>query len=146
MAQRLPHTVSPPPFPGAHEELDALLETLHRAGTLRAFNGFFGRLAAVTEIGLDELQTPAGHSLLGALGALGEVIVQLPADQLHRVAQGLKAGLQQAHDVVLDEKAPSLVHLLHLLREPETRRAVGMILTVLHAVGSALHAPRPAAD
>lgn len=41
-------TVHPPVT--AHQEWETLLETLHRSGTLRTLDGFFGRLPELSEI------------------------------------------------------------------------------------------------
>ncbi len=60
MATRLDYEVPPVRMPGAQAEWDALLEALHRSGTLRILRGFFGRLGAVSDVALGEANTERG--------------------------------------------------------------------------------------
>lgn len=137
MAARLEYDVPPAPFPGAREEFADLIETLHASGTLRVLNGFFGRLGAVSDVALTELNSPPGRDLAGTLFALGELLAKVPIADVQRVAEGATTGLERAK-ATLREKPPSTFALLRLMREPDTRRAIAAGLVLFNALGAAL--------
>lgn len=134
MASRLDYQVPAAPLPGARAELDDLIQTLHASGTLRFLNGFFGRLGAVNDVALTELQSPPGSNALGTVLFLGEMLAKVPTDDLRRMADGLSAGLERSGRL-MNEEPPSSLAVLRMLREPETRRCLAGLLVILKAVG-----------
>lgn len=89
MAERLEFEVPPARFPGAREELDALIETLHRTGALRLANDFIGRMDAVADVALNEAGADGGKNSLGAVLFLARVVAKVPAEDWVRLAEGL---------------------------------------------------------
>lgn len=86
MAQQLEYDAKVDPTVSAHEELEALIETLHASGTLRVLNGFFGRFADISEVAMDEVTKPEGQRALA-----NAALLRLLHDPETR--RGLYAGL-----------------------------------------------------
>lgn len=140
MAQKLDYSVPAAPQPGAKEEWDALLEVLHRSGTLRFLRGFFGQLGPVSGVALREANSEAGRNLMGGILAVGQILVRVDVDQDAKLALGIAAGAGQSRYA---SKPPGLLKLLRILRAPDTRRALGTILQLLSRIGAALRQPVP---
>lgn len=140
MPERLEYSTPPAPFPGARDELEDLIETLHRSGTLRFLNGFFGRLGGVSQVAVDELNTEAGRNLIGALLCLGRVLTRLPSDDLARAAEGFDRGLTHAGEILRSDP-PGTFHLLRLLDDAETRRAIAAAVALLNAAAGSVATP-----
>lgn len=141
MAQQLAYVVPPAPLPTARDELEDLIETLHASGTLRFLNGFFGRLGAVSDVALTELETPPGRHLVSALLFAGSLATKFSADDLGRVGEAFLKGLPRARSTLHSTEPPSTVDLLKMLHAPETRRALGAFLAIAESVGAALDRP-----
>jgi len=137
MAEPVDYVVPPAPFPGAREELDDLIETLHASGTLRVLNGFFGRLGEVSGVALTEMNSPAGRNVLGSLLFVGECLAKISPDDLQRVTVGFSDGVKRARSVLADEP-PGTLALLRLANAPDTRRTLAAMLVLLNSVGAAL--------
>jgi len=146
MAQQLQYCVPPAPFPTARDELNDLIETLHTSGTLRFLNGFFGRLGAVSDVALTELETPAGRHLLSALLFAGTLATKFSATDLERVGNAFLQSLPRARATLHDREPPSTVDLLKMMHAPETRRALGAFLAVAESIGAALDRPAPSSE
>jgi len=145
MPERLEYAVPTVTMPGARDELADLLETLHRSGTLRVLNGFFGKLGNVTDVALDEVNSEPGRNLLGALLFLGECLSKVPAEDLAPMANAFGEGLQRVRKANA-QKPPGIFALLRLLREPETRRAIGAVLLMLNRLGATASHPKDEAN
>ncbi|HVU25787.1 MAG TPA: hypothetical protein VHE13_16775 [Opitutus sp.] len=143
MASRLEYSTPRAPLPGAREELDALIETLHTSGTLRAVNDFFGRLGELNLVVTQEANSPGGRNAIGALLFFGECLTKLPHDAVTRMAEGLAQGAKQANDV-LQSGPPGTIRLIRILDDPETRRSLAAAAVLLNAVAASL--ARPARD
>lgn len=137
MANRLEYLVPPPPFPGAREEFEALIRTLHESGALRFLNGFFGRLGPINEVAFGEATTPQGKNLIGTLLFVGECLAKMPVDHLQRVGSGFAAGLQRAGEV-MNREPPGTIALLRILDDPETRRSIAAMVALMNTVTGAI--------
>ncbi|CAN5261371.1 hypothetical protein BH23GEM4_BH23GEM4_07390 [soil metagenome] len=129
--------IADPTF-GAHDDLERLLETLHESGTLRLLDGLIGRLGAVGEIAVEQLDTPGGRQAVGNLLILGRLLTQLDAESTDRFANGLVEGVR-AGSAALTQEPPSTVRLLRQLRQPEVRRGLHAALAFLAALGHHVH-------
>ena len=136
MADRLTYSVPPAPMPGSAEEWAELRETLHRAGVLRVLKDFFGKLGAISDVALGEINTPPGRDILGAALFLWTSLSKLPVDDLKGLASGLAEGVHRAAEAE-KHKPPGTLSLLHLLQEQETRRALNALLLILNSIGAA---------
>lgn len=139
MAQHLHYEPEANPTVTAHEELEALIETLHASGTLRVLNGFFGRIADVSEVAMEEITKPTGQNTLANASLLLMAFAKIDPDDLQALLQGVERGMKTAREV-LREKPPNTLRLLAALHDPNTRRGLYAALSLLHAVGR--HVPR----
>lgn len=137
MAENITYDVPPAPRRNARDEWEELLETLHRSGTLRVLNGFFGQFGAVSEVLADQMNSPTGRSLIGSAAALGNLAGSIPPERLQPLAESLEEGLQRAGRTLLADP-PSTRQLLQLLRDKNTRRVLAASLEVLKTVGGEL--------
>ena len=138
MAREIEYEVPHAPLPGARDELADLIETLHRSGTLRILNDFFGRLGSISDVALDDLNSSAGRNIVGALLSAGKLMTGVTADDLTAIATGVSSGTEEARRVMSADKAPGIWELLRLLHDPATRRVFGAALILLNKVGTQL--------
>lgn len=139
MAKLADYEVPPATPPGAREEWEAFLETLHRSGTLRVLNGFFGKLGPVSDIALENLNSASGRNIVGAALALGEIAGRCDAATSQSLATGAIDGANRSRRY--HARPPGLWRLVRLLFAPDTRRALGTVLTLLNRIGAALREP-----
>jgi uncharacterized protein YjgD (DUF1641 family) len=146
MAQPLDFALpeAPPPVAefGPADDLARLLETLHSSGTLRVLNGLFARFEAVSAVALAGLDTPEGRRGLANLLLLGKLLGSVDSDGLDRFVVALDRGLTAA-GARLQEKddPPGTLSTLNRLRDPDVRRGLDAVLTLLGTLGRELHAP-----
>ncbi|HYE57275.1 MAG TPA: DUF1641 domain-containing protein [Rhodothermales bacterium] len=143
MAQPLEYV--PPQVPGeaaftAADDLARLVETLHTSGTLRVLNGFFGRLGAVSEVALDTINTPEGRNGLANLLVLAKALGRIDPQHLARFADAVDHGLDAAgRRLESPDDPPGTLATLRKLRDPDVRRGLDAVLTVLGTLGADLH-------
>ena len=136
MAMEIEYQVPRVPQPGdARDELNDLIETLHRVGALRVANDLIGRLSNVSEVALDELNSNEGRNLIGIFLAAGELLTKLPPDIVNEGGQLVASSAKTARNA-LKAKPPGTFALLRLLHKPDTRRAIGALLLILHNIGA----------
>ncbi|HEY4247140.1 MAG TPA: DUF1641 domain-containing protein [Lacunisphaera sp.] len=130
------HQVPRVPQPGnARDELNDLIETLHRVGALRVANDLIGRLSNVSEVALDELNSKEGQNLIGVFLSAGKLLTNLPPDVVSDGGQLVASSAKTARNA-LKAKPPGTFALLRLLHKPDTRRAIGALLLILHNIGA----------
>lgn len=141
----------PPGPPGqqaftAEDDLKRLLETLHTSGTLRVLNGLLGQFQGVMAVLLEGLNSDAGRNGLANVLILAKLLGRLDADGMDRFAAALDRGLAAAGER-LDDKddAPGTLTVLKKLRDPDVRRGLDAVLTLVGTLGAQLHAPQPPA-
>lgn len=137
MAEPLPYQPRAQTELGAHEALEALLRTLHTSGTLRALDGLFGQLPRLAEAALDPLERPSGRRLASNATLLAAALVELDAERLQRLANGLVRGVNAAGNGA-SKRAPGPFRLLWTLLNPDTRRGIHAVLVMLQALGREL--------
>lgn len=134
MAHPLKYTPVAHPEETAHEKLEELLETLHEAGVLRLLDGFFGQFEEVTEVALEQVNTPVGRNAISNLLILLEGLGDLDPDHLQAFWTGTRKGLETARHS-LETEPPSLLGLLATLRDEDTRRGLNALLLLLQGIG-----------
>jgi len=148
MAQPLAY--EPPPAPPgqdaftAADDLARLLDTLHESGTLRVLNGLLAQIQDVAAVALDGLNTDEGRNGLANLLLLAKLLGRIDADGLDRFVAALDRGLADAAERLVDEDdPPGSLSVLGKLRQPDVRRGLDAVLTLLGTLGSQLHDPQP---
>lgn len=128
----------------AEDDLARLLETLHTSGTLRVVNGLLAQFQDVMAIVLKGLNTDEGRTGLANLLTLVKLLGQVDADGVDRFVAALERALRAAGDR-LDERddAPGTLSVLAKVRQPEVRRGLDALLTLVGSLGSQLHDPTP---
>lgn len=121
----------------AHEELEALLRTLHTSGTLRALDGFFGSFAAVTQVAVSELNEPPGRRLMGNLAVVAKALTDTEPKALESVLTGLTNALD-ALEAVGRGRPPGMFALFRLMRNRDTRRGLHAVTRVMQSIGEQL--------
>jgi len=135
MAKLARYEVPPAPMPGAHEEWEQLLQTLHRSGTLRVLNGLFGQLGQVSDVALEGLDSGKGRNAISVLLGAVQVASHLDAQVNAKVARGV---IQGAADGRGRTRPPGVWRILRLIFAADTRRAIGGLLLILNRVGGAM--------
>lgn len=121
----------------ARDELEDLIETLHASGTLRVLNGFFGKIADVSEVAMQELDSPKGRHAMANAALLFMAFAKLDPDELEALLEGLQRGVGAAREALRAEP-PSTLKLTRMLHDPETRRALYAGLAVVRSLGGAV--------
>lgn len=134
MARQLEYDAKVDPSLSAHEELDALVETLHASGTLRVLNGFFGRIADVSEVAMEELARPEGQQAIANAALLLMAFARIDPHVLRELLQGVERGIGEAGEALRAEP-PSALTVAKLLHDPETRRGLHAGLVLVRALG-----------
>ena len=143
----------PPPAPSGPDtfttaaELARLLDTLHESGALRVLNGLLAQVQDVSAAAaLDGLGTDEAQNGLANLLVLAKTFGRLDADGVDRFVSALVHAVSVAGQrLEAKDKAPGTLAVLTKLRRPDVRRGLDATLTLLGALGSQLHDPRPAA-
>lgn len=134
MAQQIKFMPNADPTVSAHEELEELLETLHESGTLRVLNGFFGKIADVSEVAMQELASDEGQHTLANGALLLMAFARIPPEELQALLTGIERGLGAARSA-LKSDAPNMLQLFRLLNDSATRRGLGAALLLLNHIG-----------
>lgn len=124
------------------EEAEKLLLALHTSGMLRALTNLSGRLGPMCDLALDAINSEQGKNAIGVLLAVAQIMTKVPAEGMLNLSNGVERGIRNGR-VASEEKPPSTLGLLTLLRDEDTRRALHSILLVLKSVGAAMR-PSPA--
>ena len=146
MAQPIDYA-PPPGLPGqdlftAEDDLARTLQALHESGTLRILAGLLGRFEEVMAVFLEHIDTPKGHNLNGNLVILGKLLANVDADGLDRFVTALTDGLDNAGKKLSDpDDPPGFLGLTKRLHEPDVRRGLDALITLLGSLGAGLATP-----
>ena len=147
MAQPLAY--SPPHQRGedaftAEDDLDRLLETLHTSGTLRTLNGVFARFEAIMGVALAGLDSDEGRRGLANLLTLTKLLGRIDTDGLDRFVTAFERALGAAGEKLDGEDSPpGTLSTLGRVRDPDVRRGIDALFTLLGTLGAELHDPQP---
>lgn len=142
MAEPLKHRVSALPRDTAAEELELLLETLHRSGTLRTLIGLCGSVSGISKVVLQEVDSAGGRRMTGNLSLMATTLTTLDPAALEPLVQGLVKGVNRTADDTNDEP-PGVLRLLGRLQSTDVRRGLSALINVLQGVGAELRQEAP---
>lgn len=141
MAKPLTYTPLPVPQDTAQDDLERLLQTLHEHGVLRLLNGLVGQSDGVLSVALGQLESKKGENALGTLTVLLKALTETDSDAAQAFLTGTQKGLAAAQESLLREP-PSRLALLSKLNDPEVRRGLYAVLSLLEGLGRHLHDSR----
>ena len=146
MANPIPYTRSAP-APGVdaftpEDDVARLVRTLHESGMLRLANGLIAQFAEVNAVVLKHLDTEEGKNGLSNLLVLLRGLGDIDANGTDRFVKALTEGLAAAgRRLERQDDPPNMLKLAAKLREPEVRRGLDAVLTLVGTVGEALAKP-----
>lgn len=145
MAEPITYQPAPPTIgPDAHEELEQLLETLHRSGLLRLANDLAAGRQDIAAILFGGLNLEGSRCALQNIAALLMVLAQIPPARFYKVAATVKdALLAAAAEPPAEQEAPGIRGLYKVLQDDETWRALAPLVQGLIALGEGLRKPAP---
>ncbi|GAB2577978.1 DUF1641 domain-containing protein [Dyella jejuensis] len=145
MAEPISYQTIPPRIePTARQELDRLLETLHRTGVLRLANDFAAGRQDIAGILVHGLNLEGSRNAMQNIAALAMVLAQVPPPEFYKAASTLKDMLlAAAAEPDPDQKAPGVRGLYRLLNDDDTWRAFSPLLRAWSALGAGLRKPAP---
>lgn len=108
MAEPIPYHPQPadvPLFSTPEQELQTLLERLHRRGVLRLANNLLGRLPEVGEQLVRGIDGRGGGNALQNLTTLIELLAHVPPEDVRRFSHAARQGVARAIAAVGDQQA-----------------------------------------
>jgi uncharacterized protein YjgD (DUF1641 family) len=144
MAERIRYDTTATTARTAHEDLEQLLEVLHRTGTLEVLSAFVGQLAAIGELVVDQLTTEAGRNLSRNLSLFGVALAKLPPEEVESIVNGAADGMRAAHSRA-SERPPGTLRLMAALRNEDVRRGADTLLAIVAGIGGRMRSAGSAA-
>ena len=143
MAERISHDVTPPRIdPDAHEELEQLLQTLHKHGVLRLANDVVAANTQIASVVVDGLGKESTLNAIQNLSVLGMLLADIPPERFYRVAFALKAGLEAVDQhQPEDEGAPGISGAYRMLQDEKLWHAVTPLVEGLKVFAERLDRP-----
>ena len=135
MAKPLVYVPQPVPVDTAQDEVQRLVETLHEHGVLRLVTNLVAESHGVAKVALDQLETPKGKNLVDNLAVLVNTLTQIEDGALDKLLTGVSKGVNAAAHSLDDKKAPGTFGLVRELNDPDVRRGLNAVLTLLATVG-----------
>lgn len=145
MAEPITYQPVPPVIaPTAREELENLLETLHRTGVLRLANDLAASKVEIANILVQGLNLEGSRHAIQNISAIAMVLGQIPPSRFYKILMTIKdALLTAAADPPAEKEAPGVRGLYHALKDEETWRALAPLVQGLVALGEGLRKPAP---
>lgn len=146
MADPIPYVRSAP-APGVdaftpEDDVARLVRTLHESGTLRVANGLIAQFAEVSSVLLEQLDTEEGRNGLSNVLILLRGLGHIDSDGTDRFIKALTEGLDAAGErLKKQDDPPNMLKLAAKLREPEVRRGLDAVLTLVGTLGKELAQP-----
>jgi uncharacterized protein YjgD (DUF1641 family) len=111
-----------------------LLEEAHRQGILDALHGAIGAKDTILGILAKYSVEPESINGLRNLMALGKILGSLDPEPLSKLSKEM-ASAMESHRT--ERETPSLWQIFRRIREPESRRSLSLLTSVLAALGRA---------
>lgn len=111
-----------------------LLEEAHRAGVLDALRGALGAKDAIVRELANAAAEPATLQAVRNLLAMGKILGSLDPEPISKLSAELAASRESTH---VKNEPPSLWQLFRQMQEPEARRGLSVLTTILAALGRA---------
>ena len=136
MAKPLSYRPTPVATDTAGDELQRLLEVLHERGVLRLLTNLSAQSHDVAEIVLSQLDTPSGRSAAANLTVVVKALGNLDPAALDTLLTGVDKGVQAAVRTLDERETPkNAFALLGKLNDPDVRRGLNALLTLLQTLG-----------
>lgn len=145
MAEPLKFAPKAPPIDSARDELDQLLEVLHRSGALRTLRGLIGSVPQLAKTGLEQVEGAGGQRLVTNAAIAVTSLTQLDYRIVNQLIQGLVEGTERAARLE-GRTPPGFFNLLRELNTDDARRGLWALVTVLQCMGRQLAPEKPSGD
>lgn len=129
--------------PDAHEELERLLQTLHKHGVLRLANDLVGANNEVAEVLVKGLQREGTLNAIQNISVMLLALSSLPPERVYKLAFGLRdmaAALSERHEGE-EQKAPGVHGAWKMLQDEDLWRALSPMLNGLKAFARRMDEP-----
>jgi len=142
MAQRLNYEVKPTPIgPTAREELDTLLETLHKGGVLRLANDLVGSQHQLLKVLVDGMSKEGSLNAIQNLSILGMALSRIEPAQFYKIVFAFQSAFGAVGRYKPDDKhdeAPGVTGAYKMLHDDELWAALMPIIEGLKTFASGL--------
>ena len=142
MAKPITYIPEPVPQDTAQDELNRLVEVLHERGVLRLLTNLSAESHGVAQVALEQLDSPQGKNLIGNLFVLLEVSSKLEDGALEKLMTGVVKGVNVAASSSQRDSPPGTFGLVRELNDPDVRRGLSALLTLLGTLGRHLKETR----
>ena len=135
MAKPLTYTPEPVPTDTAQDELNRLLLTLHERGVLRLLTNLSAESHGVAQVALEQLDSLKGQNLIGNLTVLLTFLSEIDDEALGKILTGVGRGVNAASQTQSKRDTPGTFKLVKELNDPDVRRGLNAVLTILSTLG-----------
>lgn len=135
MAKPLPYSPDPVKTDSAEQALQTLLDTLHEHGVLRLLTNLTAESHGVAQVALEQLDSVKGKNMLGNLTALLNLLSDIDDAALGKLLTGIGRGVNAASQSQSKKDTPNTFQLVKELSDPDVRRGLNAILTILSSLG-----------
>lgn len=111
-----------------------LLQTAHDQGILDLLHGLVGGRDIIVGKLAEAVNTTDGINLIRNVLAAGRILTAIDPDMLYKLSRALDKELQPGAP---GASAPTLLQLFRKMRTEDTRRGLGLALSLVAALGSA---------
>ncbi len=139
MARPIEYRPTPLQTDTAADALNDLLEALHQGGVLRLATNLVQQSGEVAEVALNQLGLESSQRLINNLLVIMGFLAKTEPEALEKLLNGLSQGVNEAQR---EHKTPGAFGLMRELNDPEVRRGLSALLTVLGSLGQALREPK----
>jgi uncharacterized protein YjgD (DUF1641 family) len=131
--------------PTAREELDRLVETLHRHGVLRLANDLVAANQDIAAIVVKGLETEAARNVMQNLSALAMVLGRIPPGAVYKFAEAVREAAQSLESARRepDDAAPGMRGIYRLLNDDELWQTLTPLARAVGTFGRAMACPTP---
>jgi uncharacterized protein YjgD (DUF1641 family) len=132
--------------PGAREELDRLVETLHRHGVLRLATDLVAANQGIAAIVVKGLETEGARNVMQNLSALAMVLGKVPPGAVYKFAEALREAAEALDKARSgpDDAAPGVRGVYRLLNDDDLWRTLSPLARAVATFGRAMARPTPA--
>ena len=135
MAKPIRYVPEPVATDTAELELQALLETLHERGVLRLLTNLTAESHGVAQVALEQLDSIKGQNMLGNLTVLLSFLGEMDDEALGKLLTGVGRGVNAASQSQTKKETPNTFKLVKELNDPDVRRGLNAVLTILATLG-----------
>ncbi|NID15493.1 DUF1641 domain-containing protein [Luteibacter yeojuensis] len=129
----------------AREELDRLVETLHRHGVLRLANDAVAANQDIAAIVVKGLETEGARNLMQNLSALAMVLGKVPPGAVYKFAEALREAARALESAPHEagDAAPGVRGVYRLLNDDELWQTLAPLARAVGVFGRAMARPTP---